>query len=591
MLVLSITAAPQFKSFKPAAQPNKLLAVKAVEKPSAKKTTVPFKMAAKKQLLEQVSVRKAAKAPKAKQAVYNVTIGSYGSQDYGSGNIYYALISDDEVYRFDFDFYLDDATATDITPGVTYTLADLGDGYYSYITNQSTDDYYEYAAVSFLKTIVNGKVHFDVTITDTEGNTWNLTYVEPDVPQGGTYVADQVSSKYYSSTGDVQYILEATNDNLKFSFDIYVSADDKDVISGQTYTIDDMDAQYTWASYKGVSIDVDSASFTKTVAADGSYTIVASVKDTKGNTWNISASKAAPSVISQTLTLNGFAEAGSSYSQIEAASADSTILVSLLLYSSSLEGTFTEDDLITFYSLSYVLYGGVEYDIESADITIAYSEQAAAYLVSGTLNCVDPEDEAKQAIFTLALTCAGDAPAAQSDMTFQFQLTDSSIIVKPSNNEELWDWYMADSATLAYYGADYIASAIYKNYGTKYATSGQFEMTFDYLYGQGYTAGQQNLIVWGCDANGVTTPAATFTFVLPEQEFVSDMTFDFFSVPTTTFIVASSISFIVIALSFLRAASSAASLSRFSRSAPVKPTVAPAIFLSTTSGPSGFFLA
>ena len=371
MLVLSITAAPQFKSFKPAAQLNKLLAVKAVEKPSAKKATVPFKMAAKKQLLEQVSVRKAAKAPKAKQAVYNVTIGSYGSQDYGSGNIYYALISDDEVYRFDFDFYLDDATATDITPGVTYTLADLGDGYYSYITNQSTYDYYEYAAVSFLKTIVNGKVHFDVTITDTEGNTWNLTYVEPDVPQGGTYVADQVSSKYYSSTGDVQYILEATNDNLKFSFDIYVSADDKDVISGQTYTIDDMDAQYTWASYKGVSIDVDSASFTKTVAADGSYTIVASVKDTKGNTWNISASKAAPSVISQTLTLNGFAEAGSSYSQIEAASADSTILVSLLLYSSSVEGTFTEDDLITFYSLSYVLYGGVEYEIESADITIA----------------------------------------------------------------------------------------------------------------------------------------------------------------------------------------------------------------------------
>ena len=46
-LVLSTTAAPQFKSFKPAAQPNKLLAVKA-QKPSGVKTAVPVKITDKK---------------------------------------------------------------------------------------------------------------------------------------------------------------------------------------------------------------------------------------------------------------------------------------------------------------------------------------------------------------------------------------------------------------------------------------------------------------------------------------------------------------------------------------------------------------
>ena len=49
------------------------------------------------------------------------------------------------------------------------------------------------------------------------------------------------------------------------------------------------------------------------------------------------------------------------------------------------------------------------------------------------------------------------------------------------------------------------------------------------------------------------------------------MTRLFFSVPTTTLMVASSISSMVMALWFFRAARRAASFKRFSRSAPVKP--------------------
>ena len=54
--------------------------------------------------------------------------------------------------------------------------------------------------------------------------------------------------------------------------------------------------------------------------------------------------------------------------------------------------------------------------------------------------------------------------------------------------------------------------------------------------------------------------------------------------------VASSISVIVIARRFFLAASSAASFARFSRSAPVKPTVDAAIVCRFTSGAIGLFL-
>ena len=69
------------------------------------------------------------------------------------------------------------------------------------------------------------------------------------------------------------------------------------------------------------------------------------------------------------------------------------------------------------------------------------------------------------------------------------------------------------------------------------------------------------------------------------------MTRLFFSVPTTTLMVASSISSMVMALWFFRAARRAASFKRFSRSAPVNPAVDLAMVESTTSGARGFPLA
>lgn len=319
--------------------------------------------------------------------------------------------------------------------GKTYTLADMIAGYCEWVPANDPNNGTAFTAASFTKTVADdGSYTIVASATDAKGDIFNLSYAESAfVPQTYNLTMAKASFDYYSSYSDMYISMNDADENYYFYFDIILPSGQQTLVSGKTYTLDDMDAQYT----KGIDyvqmeyINYASASFTRTDAPDGSFTVSAVVVDKKGNTWNISYAQAAPQISYQTLTLNGTAEAGSSYSQIEAANADTSIYVSLLLYSSSLEGTFTAEDLITSYSLSYILYDGVEYDIDAANITVAYSEQAGAYLVNGTLNCVDPNNPANQVIFTLELSCQGNAPVAPSTMTLAIQVTDSSIIVTP----------------------------------------------------------------------------------------------------------------------------------------------------------------
>lgn len=118
----------------------------------------------------------------------------------------------------------------------------------------------------------------------------------------------------------------------------------------------------------------------------------------------------AANATSKTLTLNGFVELGESYQQIEAANADTTELVSLIIISDYILGSFTEDDLFSYYS--YVLADSAEYEIQTANITVAYNETDSVYNVTGTLACVNYDDESDAVDFTINLTCTGEVPPA-----------------------------------------------------------------------------------------------------------------------------------------------------------------------------------
>ena len=185
-IVLSASAAPMQLSSKKGATLTKATAAKSlVAKKEAKKAPqANFRAFAKKEVLKPAALQaKAAKAPKAVKTTTDVAINSFGSQNYGGGNIYYELYSADGTMAFTFDIYLEDTEAEDVALGTTYTYADMGADYSICYDPNTYVDLFSYAEVEFTKTSANDLVRFEVKILDENGDTWNLLYQEEALPQ------------------------------------------------------------------------------------------------------------------------------------------------------------------------------------------------------------------------------------------------------------------------------------------------------------------------------------------------------------------------------------------------------------------------
>jgi hypothetical protein len=393
--------------------------------------------------------RTASKMAKAPKATTSVTILAYTAQYYSSYNIYIYDLRGDNGLSYSFAF---PSTGEDmVVDGQTYTLSDM-DAEWSYWYDDSFD-YADYTTASFTKTTdASGNVKIIASVTDTNGDVWNLLYDQaslPETPKGGTYSASSVEANYFSSSSDIQYALEFEEDKLKFYFDIVLPSGVKDVESGKTYTLTDMDEDYSFGQYNSANyIIFSSASFTKTVAEDGSYTIAAVVVDEEGNTWNLSASQAAPSVKEQTLTLNGILNQGETAWQIEAADADSTIIVSLLGLGSSAVGEFTEDDFYSYYSFVLINSTYTFYSLTEANITITQSDDK--YLVTGTMKTANDDNPLDQIIFTLNLTVTAlpNEGGEEEDDTYKYD-EDAALIRD-------FAIYTIDDTYLAQYGSVYV---------------------------------------------------------------------------------------------------------------------------------------
>ena len=393
--------------------------------------------------------RTASKMAKAPKATTSVTILAYTAQYYSSYNDYIYVLRGDNGLSYSFAF---PSTGEDmVVDGQTYTLSDM-DAYWSYWYDDSFD-YADYTTASFTKTTdANGKVKIIASVTDTNGDVWDLLYDQaslPETPKGGTYAASSVEANYFSSSSDIQYALEFEEDKLKFYFDVILPSGVKDVESGKTYTLTDMDEDYSFGQYNSANyIIFSSASFTKTVAEDGSYTIAAVVVDEEGNTWNLSASQAAPSVKEQTLTLNGILNQGETAWQIEAADADSTIIVSLLGLGSSAVGEFTEDDFYSDYS--YVLINSTYtfYSLTEANITITQSDDK--YLVTGTMKTANDDNPLDQIIFTLNLTVTVLPNEGGEEEEDTYKYDEDAALIRD------FAIYTIDDTYLAQYGSVYV---------------------------------------------------------------------------------------------------------------------------------------
>lgn len=327
---------------------------------------------APKPAAKSIHFAKTAKAPQIRKASHDVNILSYDAFSYYGYLIIQLQDADGVQYNFGFD--------PDIIPaiedGVTYTLDDMF-AYFCYWVDadKNTADFTE---VSFVKTTDGeGKIKVIAVATDANGDVWNLTYDEASLepaPEGGTFATTNISKEYYSSSSDVWYQLAFTDDRLLACFDIVLPSGQQDVESGVEYTYADMDTKYTYIKFnKGITIELAEVSFTKTVAADKSYTITVVAKDVNDNVWNLSASKAAPSVTDIKIDkgvqfMDYTALSTDAHWQVIAKNEDYS--VALLALTNVLEGTYTEEDLYADYTGIVEELTGDIHQMASANIVV-----------------------------------------------------------------------------------------------------------------------------------------------------------------------------------------------------------------------------
>ena len=345
------------------------------------------------------------------------------------------------------------------------------------------------------------------------------------LPNGGDFEMVEATEKFYATDNDVWVHLYDSAENA-FAFDIIVAEGASALESGHTYTLDDMIANYSYAKYDGVRIEYASATLTKTVAANGDYEIAASFVDTLNHTWNLHYQYIKPvKNREENLTVSGLEvnlfEGGW---QLYGLSADETKYVSIAAEAEGISGTYTEADLLPDYS---IIYTDIEWDEDgeyvdgkvftliSANINVVYNEADSTMVITGTFLGQDGTDVPE---FTLNLS--GKVPAPEvSDMTFTFAKNNDGIKVIPSANDP-WDWYIASEEVFEYYGADYIAEAIFDQYGNTYAVEGTQTLAWDEEISW-YTTdedtgetipGNYVLVVWGAGSREVTTEAAYYEF-------------------------------------------------------------------------------
>ena len=230
------------------------------------------------------------------------------------------------------------------------------------------------------------------SFTGDDGNTYNinLTYTAPVVPEGGDFEIVTLSERFYSSDNDV-WVNMYDADGNRFRFDIVVAEGETALTPGTTYTLDDMLADYSYATVAGTTINYVSATLVKTLNADESGDINASFVDANGNTWNLHyAIPAAPTVQgTATITATNL-EVDDAYvswfGAIYLDASNTTHTVSITLYPTSTTDYAGNYALDSNNSISIVTGGQT---IKGYSGTITLTQVDGAYAVSGAVLCWD----------------------------------------------------------------------------------------------------------------------------------------------------------------------------------------------------------
>lgn len=166
----------------------------------------------------------------------------------------------------------------------------------------------------------------------------------------------------------------------------------------------------------------------------------------------------------------------------------------------------------------YSNYG--DYYAVKGEQLLSFEEDLSYYLKSSGTYYLIVWGAGENNVSTEAFVHEFEFEAQMSDLTFEFADGEDGITVTPSNNEDAWDWYIADAATIEEFGsAQALAEAVYNYYGNQYAVTGEQLISWNdvALYTDG-AAGTFYLIVWGAGPSSLTTEASVHQFEAEEQE-------------------------------------------------------------------------
>lgn len=432
---------------------------------------------------------------------------------YSSDNDVYFTFKDADENVIRFDIVVAEGLE-DVEEGKEYTLADMLASYSNVTYNEEKADFVE---ASFVKIPQNGGEKYEATAVDTYGRKFHLTYT----------FTEPVAEKSETITANVTYTAEPYWFWTKYTF---VAQDAANAIVLEL--VPDESIYGTWEAgneitgsvtpLNGIESEIYSGEVTIAATAEG-FAITGSVLCFNNTEYTLNLTYVIPDATRQAdFTLAGLeANIFDGGWQLSGFNADSTEFITIAALSDEVSGNYTEANLYADYSYIYTglefdeeghVAAGTEFTLLKADLNVTFNEADSTMTIAGKFRAQNADDATDIPEFTLALS--GRIPTPEvSDLTFEFADEEEGIRVTPSNDDDAWDWYVADEATFEYYGAEYIAEAIYGNYGNTYAVTGEQLLSFEEDLANYLTAsGTYYLIVWGAGAREMTTEAFVHEF-------------------------------------------------------------------------------
>ena len=196
---------------------------------------------------------------------------------------------------------------------------------------------------------------------------------------------------------DIQYVMNDADGMYRFAFDIFIPTTQEDVTLGQTYTLADMDPEYTWGGSPATQTqfaDFTAATFVKTVdPVTGLVNVTASATDADGNVYNIVYQEQPLPEAQDTVTLS-FDTAHTELTDLirkqgmfQFVGKDANAAVYLAINSDSLVGHYTMDDINTRYTGILLYNNGDTTVIDALDCqaSVTFATAENIYIVTAAI--------------------------------------------------------------------------------------------------------------------------------------------------------------------------------------------------------------